>query len=167
MAVWIIISWESSSIIYKANERSEYDTYPKNTPSSRDRRATMCVCMSVRTSQRTRSVIIYCPVNLDLLTETNCLEQTRRRWNPRSIWGVWLALREGVGGLLSTTFSWCKGCNKRHVHWDKVCVCANAKKTSSITAATVCSLPVMVGLYRAKLCMLVTLSFFIPRVACH
>lgn len=54
----------------------------------------MCVCMCA--SQRTRSVIIYCPVNLDLLTEMNCLEQTQRRWNSGGFWNVWLAFREGI-----------------------------------------------------------------------
>lgn len=100
MAVSVIIIWKSSSIIYKANERSEHNTGPKNTLSSRDRQATMCICMCAHTcmstSQRTRSVIIYCPVNLDLPTEMNCPEQTRQRWNSRSFWNVWLALGEGV-----------------------------------------------------------------------
>lgn len=60
----------------------------------------MCECMCARicmsVSQSTRSVIIYCLVNLDLPTEMDCLEQTQQCWNFRSFRNDWLALRKGV-----------------------------------------------------------------------
>lgn len=98
-------------------------------PPGTDEPQCACARTCMRASQRTRSVIIYCPVNLDLSTETDCLEQTQRCWNSRSFWNVWLALREGVGGLLSATFPWCKGCNERHVQ--SLCLqrCKNCSHT--------------------------------------
>lgn len=74
--------------MYSPNERSEYYPDPKNIQSYRDRQATECVCMLAHMhlgTQRTRCVIIYCLVNIDLWTKMNCLEQTQLNWNSRSL----------------------------------------------------------------------------------
>lgn len=109
---------------------------PKNTLSSGDRQASMCECMSAHTSQSTRSVIIYCFVNLDLLTEMKCLKQTQRRWNSRGFWNNWLSVRGGVGDCWQLLSLGAKDAMKDTLHREKVCSWRDARTARAHTHVT-------------------------------